>query len=170
VVIYIYIYFYICLSGRWHHFASGLYTAVGYFFTTVHCRVLTPLRSIPEHRYHMQIIFWCKHYLMFHWSLRDELSHFWWHWVGTVVDKELDDNYYCEEVRKGWKEAQCNGLRRVEVDLLKMIQGKGWRWWKLGYEDTSLQIDALFYYIFSPQHVHKKSVRRTGFQLVILIA
>ena len=53
------------------------------------------------------------------------MSHFWWDWVGTVVDRELDDNYYSEEVRKGWKEAQCNGLRSVEVDLLRMIQGRG---------------------------------------------
>ena len=53
------------------------------------------------------------------------MSHFWWDWVGTVVDTELDDNYYSEEVRKGWKEAQCNGLRSVEVDLLRMIQGRG---------------------------------------------
>jgi hypothetical protein len=42
-----------------------------------------------------------------------------------VVDRELDDNYYSEEVLKGWKEAQCNGLRSVEVDLLRMIQGRG---------------------------------------------
>ena len=49
------------------------------------------------------------------------MSHFWWDWIGTVVDWELDDDYYSEEVRKGWKEAQCNGLRSVEVDLLRMI-------------------------------------------------
>jgi hypothetical protein len=137
------------LSGRWYYFASALYTVVGYFLLTVHCRVLTPLRNIPEHRYHMQITFWCKHYHIFQWSLRNELSHFWWDWVGTVVDRELDDNYYSEEVRKCWKDAQCYGLRSVEVDLLRIIQGRGWRWWKLGYEDTSLQNDALFYSVLS---------------------
>jgi hypothetical protein len=25
----------------------------------------------------------------------------------------------------------------VEIDLSRMIEGKGWRWWKLGIEDTS---------------------------------
>ena len=49
-----------------------------------------------------------------------------WDWVGTMVNRELEDNNYSEEVRKGWKEARCNGLRSVEVDLLRMIEGKGW--------------------------------------------
>jgi hypothetical protein len=62
--IYIYIYIYICLSGRWHHFAFCLYTVVGYFLLTVHCRVLTPLKFIPEHRYHVEIISWCKYHFL----------------------------------------------------------------------------------------------------------
>ena len=37
----------------------------------------------------------------------------------------------------------------LEVDLLRMIEGKGWRMWKLRYEDTSLQDDALFYSVLS---------------------
>ena len=49
------------------------------------------------------------------------MSHFWLDLVGTMVDREPDDNYYSEEVGKGWKEAQCNGLRSMEVDLLRMI-------------------------------------------------
>ena len=44
-----------------------------------------------------------------------------------MVDRGLDNNYYSVEVQKGWKEARCNGLRSVEVDLLRMIEGKGWR-------------------------------------------
>jgi hypothetical protein len=115
----------------------------GIFLLTVHCMLLSPLGYIPEHRYHMKITFWCKLYFMFHWSLRDELTHFCWDWVGSMVDRGLDDKNYSEEVRKAWKEARCNGLRSVEVDLLRMIAGRGWRCWKLGYEDTSLQDDAL---------------------------
>jgi hypothetical protein len=34
----------------------------------------------------------------------------------------------------------------LEVDLLKMIEGKGRRLWKLRYEDTSLQDGALIFY------------------------
>jgi hypothetical protein len=37
----------------------------------------------------------------------------------------------------------------LEVDLLKTLNGKGRRLWKLGYEDTSLQDDALFYSVLS---------------------
>ena len=53
------------------------------------------------------------------------MKHFCWDWVGTMVDRELDDNNYSEEARKGWKEARFNGLRSLEVDLLRMIEGKG---------------------------------------------
>jgi hypothetical protein len=35
---------------------------------------------------------------------------FCWDWVGTMVDRELDDNDYSEEVRKGWKGARCIDL------------------------------------------------------------
>jgi hypothetical protein len=69
---------------------------------------------------------------------------FCWTWVGTVVIRELEYNYYSEDVRKGCKEASCNGLRSVEVDLLNMIEEKGRQLWKSGYEETSLQDDALF--------------------------
>ena len=51
-----------------------------------------------------------------------------WDWVGAMVNRELEDNNYSEEVRKGWKEARCNGFRSVEDDLLIMIEGNGWRW------------------------------------------
>jgi hypothetical protein len=38
-----------------------------------------------------------------------------------------------EEVLKGWKKARCDGIWSVEVNLsIGMIEGKGWRWWKLG--------------------------------------
>jgi hypothetical protein len=67
---YIYIYFYICLSGRWHHFASCFYTVVGYFSLTVHRRVLTPLRYIPEHRFICKLPFDVNTILCFidHWG------------------------------------------------------------------------------------------------------
>jgi hypothetical protein len=55
----------------------------------------------------------------------EEFLHLCWDWVGTMVDRELGDNNYSEEVRGGWKEARCNGLRSVEVDLLRMIDGRG---------------------------------------------
>jgi hypothetical protein len=41
-----------------------------------------------------------------------------------VVNRE--DNHYSEEIRKGWREARYNGLWCVEVDLLRIIEGKGW--------------------------------------------
>ena len=60
------------------------------------------------------------------------MTNLFWAWVGTIVNRELEDNYYSEEVQKSWKETRCNGLWSVEVDLLKTIEGKGWRWQKLG--------------------------------------
>jgi hypothetical protein len=42
-----------------------------------------------------------------------------------MVNRELEDNYHIEEARKGWKEARCIGSWSVEVDLLRMIEGKG---------------------------------------------
>jgi hypothetical protein len=66
-----------------------------------------------------------------------------------MVNMELEDNYYSKEVHKGWKEARCDGLWCVEVYLLRMIEGRGWRWWKLGYEDTSIQNYASFYSVLS---------------------
>jgi hypothetical protein len=48
-----------------------------------------------------------------------------------MINREPEYSYYSEELRKGWKEPQCNGLWSVEVDLLKWIEGKGWRWWKI---------------------------------------
>jgi hypothetical protein len=53
-----------------------------------------------------------------------------------VVNRE--DNYCSVEVQKGQKEARYNGLWGVEVDLLRIIEGKGWQWWKLRYEDEQL--------------------------------
>jgi hypothetical protein len=66
-----------------------------------------------------------------------------------MVNRELEHNHNSEEVQKGWKEARCNGLSSVEVDILRMIERKGWQWCKSGYEDTSLQEDALFYSLLS---------------------
>jgi hypothetical protein len=43
---------------------------------------------------------------------------------------------YSEELWKGWKEARYNGLWSMEVDLLRIIEGKGLRWGKFGYENT----------------------------------
>jgi hypothetical protein len=38
----------------------------------------------------------------------------------------------------------------VEVDPLRMIEGKGYGGnWKMGYEDASLQDDALFHSVLS---------------------
>ena len=45
------------------------------------------------------------------------MTHFCWDWVGTMVDRELDDNDYSEEVQKGWKGARC-------IDVM------GYRVWK----------------------------------------
>jgi hypothetical protein len=64
---------------------------------------------------------------MLHLSLRDKLNHFCWTWVGIVVNGELEYNYNSVEIRKDWKEARCNGLSNVEVDLLRMIEGEGQR-------------------------------------------
>ena len=51
-----------------------------------------------------------------------------------MVNRELEDIYYSEEARMGWKEAPCNGLWSMELDLfITMIEGKGWRLWKLEY-------------------------------------
>jgi hypothetical protein len=55
-----------------------------------------------------------------------------------------EDNYYKEEVRKGWKEAWWNGLWGVEIDLLRMIEGNGWRWW-----DMRIHRFILFYSVLS---------------------
>jgi hypothetical protein len=33
--------------------------------------------------------------------------------------------------------------------IIRMIEGKGWRWWKWGYEAASLQDDALFHSVLS---------------------
>jgi hypothetical protein len=66
-----------------------------------------------------------------------------------MVNRELEDSNYSEEVRNGRKEARCNWLRNVEEDLLRVIEGNGWQWWNLGYMDTSLQNDALFYSVFN---------------------
>jgi hypothetical protein len=35
------------------------------------------------------------------------------------------------------------------LDLLRIIEEKGWRGWKFRYEDISLQDDALFYSVVS---------------------
>jgi hypothetical protein len=40
-----------------------------------------------------------------------------------VVNMELEYNNYSEEVRKGWKEARCNRLLSVDVDLLRILRG-----------------------------------------------
>jgi hypothetical protein len=42
-----------------------------------------------------------------------------------MVNRELDDDHYSEEVRKGWKDSRCYGLWSVKVKLLKMIEGRG---------------------------------------------
>jgi hypothetical protein len=89
--------------------------------------------------------YYSKHYFLLQFSLRDKLTHFFWVWVGTMENRELENNYYSEKVRKGLKEARCNGSWSVEVEILRMIEGKGRRWWRLGYENTLLQDDALFY-------------------------
>jgi hypothetical protein len=47
--------------------------------------------------------------------------------VGIMVNSEVEDNKYSKELCKGWKEARYNGLWSVEVDLLRIIEGKGWR-------------------------------------------
>ena len=58
----------------------------------------------------------------------DLLRRYGWRWdrVGALVNRELED--YSEEVRKGWKEARCNGFLSVEDDSLLTIEGNGWRW------------------------------------------
>ena len=64
---------------------------------------------------------------------KGQIDSFLWAWVGPVVNGQLEYNHYIEEVRKGWKEARCNGIWSVEVNLsIRMIEEKGWRWWKLG--------------------------------------
>jgi hypothetical protein len=60
--------------------------------------------------------------------------------LGLGRDLVNGDNYYSEEIQKGWKEARFNGLWGVEVDLLRTIEEKGWRRWTLGYENTSFTI------------------------------
>jgi hypothetical protein len=45
-----------------------------------------------------------------------------------MVNRELEDNDFSEEVRKNWKEARCNGLWGEEVDLTRIIEEKGRRW------------------------------------------
>jgi hypothetical protein len=46
-----------------------------------------------------------------------------------MVDRELDDSNYSEEVRKGWKGARCIDSMGYGVwkylDLLRMIEGRG---------------------------------------------
>jgi hypothetical protein len=44
--------------------------------------------------------------------------------AGTAVIRAK--NYYSEGVEKGWKKAQYNGLWGVEINLLGIIEGKGW--------------------------------------------
>jgi hypothetical protein len=46
-----------------------------------------------------------------------------------MVNRELEDNYYSEEEQKGLKEAGYNGFwgDREEVDLVRIIDKKGWR-------------------------------------------
>jgi hypothetical protein len=103
-----------------------------------------------------------------------------------------------EEVRKGWKEARCNWIWSGEVNLsIGIIEEKGWRWWKLGCQWIPMNSNYKSYHkciawkepmyqkclkrilgyiasrwcsiLFNLQLVHRKSVRRTGFQLVLLI-
>jgi hypothetical protein len=82
--------------------------------------------------------------------------------VGTVVNRKLKYNFYSDEVQKGWKETRCNGLCSVEVDLLGMIEGNGRRFWKLAYEDTSLQDDALYYSILRRSFIENPSKGRAS--------
>ena len=67
-----------------------------------------------------------------------------------------------EEVRKGWKEARCNGIWSVEVNLsIGMIEEKGWRWWKLGCQWIPMNTNYKSYHKCNVwlEPIYQKSVK-----------
>ena len=109
VCIYIYIYIYIYISI---FVCPVVDTTLLYVCTlwlgillTVDRWVVTPLRVSIS----CANCFFKNHFLL-HLLLKDKLTYFFWAWIGTTINRELEDNYYSEEVRKDCKVARCNGL------------------------------------------------------------
>jgi hypothetical protein len=48
------------------------------------------------------------------------LTHFFWAWVGAMVNREVEDNCYSEEIRMGQKDVVGYS---EEVNLLRIIEG-----------------------------------------------
>jgi hypothetical protein len=126
--IYLFLYFYISIYFVYPVVDTTLLYVctlwLGILFTNCSPSDLDTTQSIGC----VQIISWCERYILLHLSLSDKLTHLCSAWVGTIANRELEDNYYSEEVQKGWKEARCSGFWSVEVDLFRAIEGKGWRW------------------------------------------
>jgi hypothetical protein len=57
----------------------------------------------------------------------DFLFHFCGAIVGTAVIRAK--NYYGKRVRNSWTKAQYNGFWGVEINLSRIIDGEGWKWW-----------------------------------------